>query len=186
MDLSDLPFELDTIVNAREPLLRVGMDADKRPNRAQAAARVLAPPERVWQVVSDVERYAGRVPMMDKVTLRDEMATVGLKFRIAVFSAKFSFKARARSEAGRMLELSHVEGEPRDLVLRFDVLPVEDPAQSVLVAGIGFDISSLGWLVKFFLKHHPEIQYGVFPGSALTLVDTLRREAELAFVPGSA
>ena len=85
-----------------------------------------------------------------------------------------------------MLELSHVEGEPRDLVLRFDVLPVEDPAQSVLVAGIGFDISSLGWLVKFFLKHHPEIQYGVFPGSALTLVDTLRREAELAFVPGSA
>ncbi len=175
---SELPFELDAVLSAGGPLVRVGTDAAQRPNSAQAAARVAAQPARVWDVVADVERYAGHVPMMDKVSLRDDVATVGLRFRIAIFSAKFSFKARASKEEGRFLQLSHVEGEPRDLVLRFDVLPVEDPNTSVLVASIGFDISSLGWLVKFFLKHHPEIQYGVFPGSALTLVDTVRREAE--------
>lgn len=26
---------------------------------------------------------------------------------------------------------------------------------------------SLGWLVKAFLKHHPEIRFGVFPATAL-------------------
>jgi hypothetical protein len=29
--------------------------------------------------------------------------------------------------------------------------------------------------VKYFLKHHPEIQHGIFPGVSLVLVDTLRR-----------
>ncbi len=172
------PFELDAIVSAAGPLVRVGLDERQRPNSAQAAVKVAATPARVWEVIADVERYGGRVPMMDKVELKDDLATVGLRFKLALFSVGFSFKARTRIEEGSVLELAHVSGEPRDLALRFDVLPLQSPANSVLVASIGFDIASLGWLVKFFLKHHPEIQYGVFPGSALTLVDTMRRAAE--------
>ena len=38
-----------------------------------------------------------------------------------------------------------------------------------------FDLMSLGWLAKYFLRHHPEIQFGIFPGVALVLVDSLRR-----------
>jgi hypothetical protein len=42
---------------------------------------------------------------------------------------------------------------------------------------IGFDIESLGWLVKLFLKHHPEIQFGVFSGCALALLESMRTAA---------
>ena len=38
-----------------------------------------------------------------------------------------------------------------------------------------FEVESLGWLVKYFLKHHPEIRHGIFPGVALVLHDSLRR-----------
>ena len=59
--------------------------------------------------------------------------------------------------------------------LRFTLTPVEDGA-ACLVEGDGeFDLHSLGWLVKYFLKHHPEIQHGIFPGVALVLIDSLRR-----------
>jgi hypothetical protein len=43
-----------------------------------------------------------------------------------------------------------------------------------------FEVKSLGWLAKYFLKHHPEIQYGIFPGVALALLDSLKRAAELS------
>ena len=31
------------------------------------------------------------------------------------------------------------------------------------------------WLVKYFLRHHPEIQHGIFPGITLVLLDSIRR-----------
>jgi hypothetical protein len=31
-----------------------------------------------------------------------------------------------------------------------------------------------------FLKYHPEIQYGIFPGCALAIVDSIRKVAEAA------
>ena len=69
-------------------------------------------------------------------------------------------------------------GEPRDAHIRFDIEPFDNGAKSILFARIGFDILSLGWLVKTFLKHHPEIRYGVYPGSALSLLDAVKRSAE--------
>jgi hypothetical protein len=70
-----------------------------------------------------------------------------------------------------------VEGEPRGLVIRYDLAPIEDGRATQLSVRIGFDLRSLGWLVKYFLKHHPEIQYGVYPGCALALAASMRRAA---------
>ena len=81
-------------------------------------------------------------------------------------------------EPERLIELRWTAGEPQKLRLRFTLTPIDD-GRACLVEGDGeFDVLSLGWLVKYFLKHHPEIQFGIFPGVALVLIGSLRRAVE--------
>jgi hypothetical protein len=105
-------------------------------------------------------------------------ATVHLKFGVSLFSTRFSFKVDRHVVEERSVELRYVEGEPRDLNIRFDVVPASVAEKSVLYVGVRFDVFSLGWLAKYFLKNHPEIRNGVYPGSAFTLLDTMARAAE--------
>jgi len=166
----------ESIAAGAPPLIRVELGSDGLPAGAIAGVRVAAPPERVFAVLSDVQAYAGRVPMVHKVKLEGERVTVSLKFKISLFSVGFEFVADATKEDNRWLELRHVSGEPRELRLRFDVIP--DGGGSLVYAAISFDVMSLGWLAKYFLKHHPEIQYGIFPGASLALLDSMRRAVE--------
>ena len=78
-------------------------------------------------------------------------------------------------DEGRAMELRYVEGEPRDLRIRHEVHDASVEGASVLFTTVSFDALSLGFLAKYFLKHHPEIRFGVFPGSALTLSDAVLR-----------
>lgn len=172
---TDLPFDPRAVIAASAPLVRISLGEDGRPVAARAAMLVEAEPERVWDVVSDVESYAERVPMIHRARLDGDRVKMDLRFRISLFSVTFSFEARESHDEGRWVEIAWVSGEPRDLRIRYDLVPVD--GATVLYSSIGFDISSLGWLVKFFLKHHPEIQYGVYPGSALVLLDTMNRAA---------
>jgi ribosome-associated toxin RatA of RatAB toxin-antitoxin module len=175
--------------------IEVRFAADGLPSGAAAERVAAATPAQVWAVIDDLERYPERVPMISKarrVTPRAPGAPLGpreriemqLKFRIALFSAKFGFVGDVTGEPERWLELDWVSGEPGSLHIRFDLEPVDDGRATRVRAAVSFDIRTLGWLVKFFLRHHPEIQYGVFPGSALVLVDSLCRVAEGRPPPG--
>jgi hypothetical protein len=126
-------------------------------------------------VVSDVDGLASRIPMLDRVHVEGDRATVHLKFGIGLFSARFAFKVQRVAEEGRALELRYLEGEPKDLLIRHELRDASTPDVTLLYTTIAFDAFSLGFLAKYFLKHHPEIRFGVFPGSALTLSDAVHR-----------
>lgn len=161
-----------------DPTVRVRLDPEGRPIGAAASARIERPIADVWAAVADVERFARHLPMVHRARRVGDNVTFDLKFRIGFFSVGFQFSADATYEAERWLELKWTAGEPRDIRLRFTLTSV-DEGRACLVEGDGeFDLHSLGWLVKYFLKHHPEIQYGIFPGVALVLVDSLRRASE--------
>jgi ribosome-associated toxin RatA of RatAB toxin-antitoxin module len=148
---------------------------DGRPKGASAVARIERPVAEVWAVVADIERYASHLPMVHRARRDGDRVTFDLKFKVGFLSAGFQFKADATYEEQKWLDLRWCEGEPKDVRLRFSLTPVDD-GRACIVEGDGeFDVSSLGWLVKYFLKHHPEIEFGIFPGVALVLVDTLRR-----------
>ncbi len=170
------PFTPEQVIAAAAPLVAVHLGADGLPSGATAAQLVAAPPERVWAVVSDVASYAAHIPMISKVKRDGDRVHVFLKFRISLFSVGFDFVADGTYVENQWLELRWVSGEPRALRIRFDLQPVA--SGTVVHVLCGFDLSSLGWLVKFFLKHHPEIQFGVFPGSALTLLESMRKAVE--------
>ncbi|MFO0629431.1 MAG: SRPBCC family protein [Polyangiales bacterium] len=169
------PFTLDQVERSDGPLVRVLLGADGGPVGAVAARLMPASRERVFRVITDLDRLADRVPMMDKAHIDGNRVTVHLRFGIGLFSAKFSFKAERQVDEGRALELRYVEGEPRDLRIRHEVHDASAPGASVLFTTVSFDAFSLGFLAKYFLKHHPEIRFGVFPGSALTLSDAVLR-----------
>lgn len=167
----------DLLADGDGPLLRLLVDGAGRPTGAIAALRIAAPVTRVWQVVRDVEALPARVPMVHRVRRDGDRLDMQLRFRIAVFSAKFGFVARERHEEGRWIELDWESGEPRGIRLRFELQPLDDGAATRLSVAVSFDVLSLGWLASYFLRHHPEIQYGVFPGSALVLLDAIGRGA---------
>jgi uncharacterized protein YndB with AHSA1/START domain len=154
--------------------VRIGPDG--RASGAAAVAKILRPPADVWAAVTDVERFARHIRMVDSARRRGDEVTLDLKYKLGlIFKVGFSFTARATETDGRILELRWVSGEPRDIRLRFELTPADD-GRATIVEGDGeFDVMSLGWLAKYFLQHHPEIQFGVFPGVALVLVDALKR-----------
>jgi hypothetical protein len=175
--MSVLPFSTAEVESAEGPLIRVRRGPDGRPAGATAALPVRASLAKLWSVVGGLESYASRIPMMDKVEVDEPKVTVRLKFRVAIVSVGFAFTALATKEHERSLELRWVSGEPAGLCIRFDLVPGSD-GTTVLYSSIGFDIDSLGWLVKYFLRHHPEIRYGIFTGSAFALADKMREAAE--------
>lgn len=170
------PFPLDLIASDG-PLVSLHLGPDGRPNGATACAHVPAPPERVWNIVSDLSSYANRVPMIDKVKLEGNRVTIHLKFKVTIVSVGFSFTADVETVPGRSIDLRWVSGEPRNMRLSINVIPYADGKETILVGSGAFDIQSLGWLVKYFLKHHPEIELGVFPGVAFALIDSMQRAA---------
>ena len=160
------------------PLVQLKTAPDHRPIGASAVARIDRPLARVWQIVSEVDRYAERVPMVGRVRRQADRVEIDLKFKVALFSAGFQFTADVHMEREKWLELRWVSGEPRGIRLRFELSPLDDGRATLIHAHGEYDAMSLGWLVKFFLKHHPEILHGVFPGTVLVLLDAMRRAAE--------
>lgn len=154
--------------------------ADGRPAGAAAQGTIDRPVARVWSVIADVERYAGRVPMIHRVKRDGDRVTVDLKFKVAFLSTGFTFVADATYEKERWLELRWVSGEPRGIRLRFELEPTDDGKRTLLKSDGEFDPHSLGWLAKYFLKHLPEIEFGIFPGVALALIDAMRRASVAA------
>lgn len=176
-DLHDhRPFAIAELSAAASPLLKVILGDDGRPRAAHAGVIVAATPARVWSVVSDVGSYSRRVPMIDSVSRAGDLVTMDLKFKISFFSAGFKVRMNADIDEGRSLLLRYKDGEPRDIDIRFDLEAAS--GKTALFAYVGYDILSLGWVSKWFLKHHPEIRFGIIPGSALALVQMLREAAE--------
>ena len=82
---------------------------------------------------------------------------------------------RPVAEVWKTVEDGWVSGEPRGIRLRFDLEPLDDGKACMLRSSAAFDAMSLGWLAKYFLKHHPEIQFGVMPGVAVGLLESMRQ-----------
>jgi ribosome-associated toxin RatA of RatAB toxin-antitoxin module len=157
--------------------IEIDVGDDGTPASATATTRVGAPAARVWSAIADVDRYPSFVPMLASVRRDGERVTVHLKVKIAFFTASFHFVASVKLEEGRWLELRSTAGEPRDMHMRFDLTDGGD-GTTTLRTTMSFDPFSLGWMTKYLLKHHPEIRYGLFPGCAYGLADSMKQEAE--------
>jgi ribosome-associated toxin RatA of RatAB toxin-antitoxin module len=151
---------------------------DGRIARATARGLVRAARDRVWRAVADVEDYPKRLPMIRQARrLGPDRVGLDLRFGVTFLSVRFSFTAAVRAREGESLELVWESGEPRDLHLGFALADAGSGA-TLLVTDARFDPRSLGWLTKVFLKHHPEIEHGILPGVALSLLASVQRAVD--------
>jgi carbon monoxide dehydrogenase subunit G len=162
----------DLVARSPNPIVRVELDGQGRPRGAIGACLVPAAPAEVLRVMRDVERFPQRIPMVHRVTVDGARLTMQLRFKVSLLSAKFGFVADVLHEGDDAVRLRYVSGEPRGIEIRLSAAPVD--AGTAAYAAISFDIESLGWLVSFFLKTHPEIRFGVYPGCVLSLLDAVR------------
>jgi hypothetical protein len=168
--------DLAHFVSSHEgPVVRVTSGPGGRPVRAAARGRIESPAPHVWETIFDVERFAQKLPMVDRARRRGDTVEFELKFKVGFFSAGFDFTTKMSYEPGKWLVYDWTAGEPRGICLRFELTPIEGESACMVQTEAGFDVQSLGWLVKYFLKHHPEIQHGIFPGITLVLLDSIRR-----------
>ncbi len=172
--IADAPSP-ETVTDA--PIVQIRIGPTGLPVGATGSIRIRAPASRVWTVVSDVDSFSSRVPMISRIKRDGDRVTVQLKFKVSFFSVGFEFVADATRDEGRRLDLRWVSGEPRAIHLGFEIVPVADAGECVLRVDGGFDVQSLGWLAKYFLKNHPEIEFGIYPGVVLVLLDSMNRAA---------
>ncbi|MBI2892249.1 MAG: hypothetical protein HYY06_01765 [Deltaproteobacteria bacterium] len=177
--MTTLPFPPELVAAAGGPLVRLVLGPDGRPSGAHAAIAVPAPLPRVWAVLAEIERLPERVPMVHRVSVDRDQVALQLRFKVSLLSATFGFAARIIREEERLLELRWISGEPRGICLRNELVALSGAPTplTILYHTVSFEMDSLGWLAKFFLRHHPEIRFGVFPGTALTMLDAIRAAA---------
>jgi ribosome-associated toxin RatA of RatAB toxin-antitoxin module len=172
------PCDPLSVEQASGPLVSVRLDTAGDPMGATAVKRIRADREKVWRTITDVQGMAKRVPMIDRVKQEGRFVTVHLRFGVSLFSANFAVKVEQVVDEGKSLELRYVSGEPKGLLIRYDVTEAREAGCSLLCATVEFDVYSVGFMAKVFLKHHPEIRYGVYPGSALALMESVRKAVE--------
>lgn len=167
---------------AAGPRVQVLTDAGK-PASGHAMVLIRRNASKVWSHIEDPKRLSELIRMVETVSYESQgdvpVVRVDLKFKIALFAARFHFVAAVHRQSERVLELKFRKGSVKDIQLRLEVIPV-DEGSCVLDCRVGFDMMSLGWLVKTFLRHHPEIEWGVHSGSVLTVVTSIQDAAESA------
>jgi ribosome-associated toxin RatA of RatAB toxin-antitoxin module len=176
--MSQPTARLEDLHGGEGPLLRMRVAGDGSPVGAIAEMRVNAALARVSEVIRDINRFAERVPMVHRARRDGTRVELTLRFKVALFGVKFGLTAEIVAETERRIEMRYVSGEPRDMHLAFELEPLDDGAATLARVAVSYDIMSLGWLVKTFLRHHPEIRFGVYPGTAFTVLDSLRKAAE--------
>jgi carbon monoxide dehydrogenase subunit G len=178
--MSETMARLEDLHDGEGALLRLALAPDGSPIGAIGEMRVEAPLAEVSAIVRDVGRFALRVPMIDRARRDGARVELRLRFKIALFSVKFGLVTEVVTETDTRFELRYVSGEPKDMQLAFELEPIADGAATRVRVAVSYDIMSLGWLVKTFLRHHPEIRFGVYPGTTLTVLDSIRKAAEEA------
>lgn len=150
------------------------------PVGVKSVMTVSMPPERVVERITalqgrfDFSPFLTEIPMVRNLQVAGDSVRIDLQFKVAFLSVKFGCRAKIVREKSNVLRVEYVDGEPAGLWLRFSLLPGEAEQSRVQVES-GFDLDSLGWVAKYFLKHHPEIRPGVFAGVGYAITDVIRR-----------
>ncbi|MFH2009596.1 MAG: hypothetical protein ABI333_23590 [bacterium] len=157
--------------------------------RSVAVALVDAPLEAIVSEVRGIKTRQGGflrdVNIIHKVTVLQERPQglrirLELRYRFLLFRTTFRVDADVTVDEEGRLDLVGIKGKPEGLKAHFRAQPVDvgEGPQSLVFCSLRFEVSSLGWLVDYFLRHHPEIELGVFSATAPVIVLTLKEAVE--------
>lgn len=157
--------------------------------RSVAVALITAPKEEVVAAVERIRTEDGgflkELNIIERFRIiedRKDSLRIRLDLRYRFFILRFGFHVVAEVSIGEdgTMDLVSVGGKPKNLVIHFRLVPVEGD-QTLFYCSLRYDVRSLGWLTDYFLRHHPEIELGVFSATAPVIVLTLKEHVERRF-----
>lgn len=175
----------EIIPQSRFPLIELQRDGRGRASGARAWARIDRDGAACKAALDQIEheasfaKFVTHIPMVREIKREGALMRIDLQFKVAIVSVKFGAKTRLIRESENAVRMDYVEGEPAGLSLRFAYsTPPELAGKALLSISSAYDADSLGWLAKNFLRHHPEIRDGAQAGTAVAIVEALRKAIE--------
>ena len=137
---------------------------------------VRAPPERVWQEVTNYSAYPAWMPQVSTTVVTpgpDETVDVAwtLDFHFSVISKTVQYTLRYLRESPSRLSWSLVEGDFKEASGAWTVVPVT--GGSVAFYATITDLDSMGWMVRQIIKEQPPMEVAIQASTAVTVVRAL-------------
>jgi ribosome-associated toxin RatA of RatAB toxin-antitoxin module len=185
VELTSIGELMDT--NTLGPLLEKGelsmvtSREDGHLKQAIVIGLVKAPPEKVWGVVTDYEHYKDFMPnVKESKVLKREGDDVVVHYVIAVPGPNVHYTLRHHHVApGRIdISLEDDKGSIRTGGWRWEFLPVDNGAKTIMVYYLYTDVRETSWIVRYILKSSPYIEHGINVSAGLVTLAGLRARIE--------
>jgi len=150
-----------------------------------AGTLINAPVEKVWEVITDFEKYPEFVPQVDEVKTkkigeREIAVTYNLSFRFTVIKIKVQYTVLMRLLPPGDIWWTLKKDEKNDLeeaMGRWELIPAGKNKTAAFYT-IYSHLQSMGRLMKFFLKQEPHLETTIPVSTGSLMVDSIKKRVE--------
>lgn len=171
---------------ARGELALVESHDDGTARQVVIFSSIAAPPERVYDVIADVEKYPAFMPSVvhSKIVKRQgPMVAYEWELDVPVFNLKGTRAMRGARPT--LIETRGVAGNFKESRERTELYGIEGGKRTLAVFYRAIDVGSAGMILKTMVELEPSMEHGVNLASGFVHLRDVRRRAEGTALPPS-
>ena len=144
---------------------------------------VKAPPQKVWDLISDYETYSDWMPQTTEVTVSNRTekradAHFVLDFQFSVISKTVEYTTRHTFEPPHAIRWTLVEGDFNTSVGAWHLVPAKGGTSTLVFYSTFTDLTSMGWIVRALLEEQPTMEVAIQGSTALMVVKSVKEKLE--------
>ena len=176
--------EIAKVIGSGEMTIIHPRSSPREPLFVTAAGVIEAPPDVVWDVITDWDRYEEFMPQTKdvKVVERGEHTAVvdyHLKFKFTIISLSVYYRLfHTFDEEEYYNEWYLLKGDIDEVRGSWKLYPIEEGRRTVALYTVYSDLRSMGFIVKQVLKSEPHIELAIQLSSAALVVKSVKERAE--------
>lgn len=178
----------ETLINTLERGVMILIHDRKKTNDLlfiSSGALINAPVQKVWNVITDYEHYPEFMPQTKRVAVEKENDNVwnveyNLYFKFTIIKITVHYVVETYLDPPYDIWWTTKEGADNDIKLamgRWELFPLSENKTAAFYT-IYSDLKSMGRLIKFFLKHQPQIELAIPVSTGALVVNAIKERAE--------
>ncbi|MCC7386927.1 MAG: SRPBCC family protein [Deltaproteobacteria bacterium] len=170
---------------ARGELALIESNDDGSARQVVVLSAIGAPPEQVFDVITDVERYPEFMPSVVSIQIvkrQGDMVAYDWELDVPVFNLKGVRAMRTRRPS--LIEVRGVAGNFKESRERFELYPLDGGKRTLVAVYRSIDVESAGLIMKTMIRMEPSMEQGVNLATGFVQVRDLRRRVEGLPLPG--
>lgn len=163
-------FEVDYIGNTKVEAVSIGMLAD-------------APPEKVWQAVTDFEGYTKLLPdqlkteSLEKKGNEEKVRFTVSVLKLGVIDINTKYVLKYKLNKPKRVDIGWVEGDVKNVAGYWELIPVDGGKKTIAIYVITSDLSSASPIVGAALKEQPATMMAINLSSAIIFTRKIMEKA---------